>query len=489
MSFHISRSAPEPGSTSDLPLLKKERIWSFGDFSAANIGLAIATWAFLQGGAVAYYVGAKEAVASIVIGYGISIIFVALAPCVPSARYGVEQFVSLRSSFGTSGSRVIMLVLSALLAAAWAAVLAIMCGHAFANVCNALLGTDLATDSLFVKLMGLSAVIVSWIILTQGPRSIETVNKFVSPGLVVVTLIMLVLVFTQVGWTELMELKPLAADFDKHMAFMIAIELNVAGGLAWWPNVGNLARLTRSSRAAYWPNMIGLFLASVLAAVVGAFAALALGSEDPTLWMIPLGGFVLGGLALLFVGFANITSIVAQGYAALVAVRGGAGSVGRRLPWPVLGALLFVPAVVLVFFPDVTYNNYGRFVSWGATALAPLCAVQFVDFFILRRQRLDLRAMYDNRPGSPYHFSGGFNVVAFVSAAAGALTYGLLLNPVDYIPAEAFRWLTASLPAMIVSGVLYWVLTKIITIPLGQGGFGAQAPMTAGPQRFPAGAD
>lgn len=364
-----------------------------------------------------------------------------------------------------------MLVLSALLAAAWAAVLAIMCGHAFANVWNALFGTNFATDSLTVKLMGLTAVVVSWIILMRGPTSIETVNKIVAPGLVVVTLVMLVLIFTQVGWTELLTLPPLAADVDKQMAFMLAIELNIAGGLAWWPNVGNLARLTRSSRAAYWPNMIGLFLASVIAAVVGAFSALALGSDDPTQWMIPLGGFVLGGLALVFVGFANITSIVAQGYAALVAVRGGTGNLGRRLPWPVLGALILIPSVVLVFFPDVTYNNYGRFVSWGAIILGPLCAIQLVDFFVLRRQRFDVRAMYDNRPGSPYHFTGGFNLVAFVSMAAGALVYALLLNPVDYVPAEAFRWLTASLPSMAVAGLLYFVLTKAVTIPRGQGGF------------------
>lgn len=461
----------EAGSTSDLPLLKKDRIWSFWDFSAANIGLAIATWAFLQGGAVAYYVGAKEAVASIVIGYGLSIVFVALAPCIPAVRYGIEQFVSLRSSFGTAGGRAVMVVLSAVLAAAWAAVLAIMCGHAFANVSNELLSTRIESDSLTVKCMGLAAVVISWLILMRGPKSIETVNKVVSPGLVVVTLIMLALIFTQVGWSQLLELPPLAADFDRHMAFMIAIELNVAGGLAWWPNVGNLARLTRSARAAYWPNMIGLFLASVIAAVVGAFSALALGSDDPTQWMIPLGGFVLGGLALAFVGFANITSIVAQGYAALVAVRGGTGNLGRRLPWPVLGGLILIPAVVLVFFPDATYNNYGRFVSWGAIVLGPLCAIQFVDFFILRRQRLDIRAMYDNRPGSPYHYTGGFNLVALVSMVCGAVVYAVLLDPIDYIPVEAFRWLTASIPSMAVSGILYFVLTRTVSIPRGEGGF------------------
>ena len=55
--------------------------------------------------------------------------------------------------------------------------------------------------------------------------------------------------------------------------------------------------------------------------------------------------------------------------------------------------------------------------------------------------------------------------------AAGALVYALLLNPVDYVPAEAFRWLTASLPSMAVAGLLYFGLTKTVTIPRGQGGF------------------
>ncbi len=352
-----------------------------------------------------------------------------------------------------------------------AAVLAIMCGHAFANVWNALFGTDFATDSLTVKLMGLSAVVVSWVILMRGPTSIETVNKIVAPGLVVVTLVMLVLILTQVGWSELVSLPPLAFDVDRHMAFMLAIELNIAGGLAWWPNVGNLARLTRSSRAAYWPNMIGLFLASVIAAVVGAFSALALGSDDPTQWMIPLGGFVLGGLALVFVGFANITSIVAQGYAALVAVRGGTGNIGRRMPWPVLGAVILIPAVVLVFFPDATYNNYGRFVSWGAIVLGPLCAIQLVDFFVLRR-RASISARCTTTDPAP-HITTPAGSTSSPSPRWPPVRSSTRarLNPVDYVPSEPFRWLTASLPSMAVAGGLYWVLSRTVSMRLGQGGF------------------
>jgi NCS1 family nucleobase:cation symporter-1 len=461
----------EDATLSELPLLRRERIWGFWDYSSVNVGLAIATWAFLQGGAVAYYVGAKAAIASIVIGYGISVLLVSLAPCLPSARYGIEQFVSLRSVFGHAGARVLMLVLALLLAAAWSAVLAIMCGHALANVSNQVLGTGLSPSSTAVSLLGLLAVAGSWVLVARGPRSIELINRFVAPGLLVITGLMLILVFTKVSWADLAATPALDPWGDSRLDFLLAVELNIAGGFAWWPNVGNLARLTRSSRSAFWPNAIGLFLASVVAAIVGVLAALALGSEDPTMWMVPLGGALLGIIALAFVGMANVTSIVAQTYSALVAVRGGAGERAARVPWPLLAGVLLVPAAVLVFFPATVYDNYARFVSWGAIVLAPLCGVQIVDFFVLRRQRIALRELYRDPAESAYGFWRGVNPVAVVALAAGALTYVLLLDPVTYEPSAWFRYLTASLPAFVVAGSVHYVLTRAVAMPLGWGGY------------------
>jgi NCS1 family nucleobase:cation symporter-1 len=467
------REAPQHDATlNELPLLRRERIWGFWDYSSINIGLAIATWAFLQGGAVAYYVGAKAAIASIVIGYGISVLLVSLAPCLPCGRYGVEQFVSMRSVLGERGARVLMVVMSALLAAAWSAVLAIMCGHALANVVNQLFDTELSSGSVVVSVMALMALAASWVIVARGPRSIELVNRFVAPGLVVVTLVMLALVFTKVSWSELAATPALDPWGDDRLDFMLAVELNIAGGLAWWPNVGNLARLTRSTRSAFWPNALGLFLASAIAAIVGVFAALALGSEDPTLWMVPLGGALLGILALGFVGMANITSVVAQSYSALVAIKGGGGDAVRRVPWAVLASIILAPAAVLVFFPGAVYDNYARFVSWGAIVVAPLCAVQLVDFFVLRRQHLDLRALHQPHAESAYGFWRGWNPVAVTAVAAGAVTYALLLNPVTYEPAGWFRHLTASLPAFVVAGASHYLLTRLLLVRArGWGGY------------------
>jgi len=459
-------------TVTDLPLLAGERIWNFWQHSSVNVGLAVATWAFLQGAAVAYYVGVKQAIASIVIGYGISVLLVALAPCMPSVKYGIEQFVGLRSTFGERGARLVMVVVSTLLAAAWSAVLAIMFGHGLVTVVNQLFGLHLSESGAAASILGLLSIVVSWLVLARGPISVEAVCRAIAPFLVLIVAGIIVIVFMHHSWAELTALAPLGGTSDDpHLSFMLAVELNLAGGFAWWPNLGNLARLTKSPRAAFWPNWIGVFGASVAAAVVGVLAALSLQVEDPTQWMIPLAGAVLGVIVLAVVCLANVTAILSQGYASMVALKGGGGALFHRLAWPVMGLVILGPAAILVFFPSAVYDNYGRFVSWGAIVLAPLCAVQIVDFFVLRRRHISVADLYRPVAESRYGYWKGVNVIAFIAIAAGAVTYSLLLNPVSYEPTGFFRYTTASLPAFIVAGAVHYVLTRVTLIPRGIGGY------------------
>jgi len=460
----------------ELPLLPQERIWGFWQHSWVNIGLAVATWAFLQGAAVAYYVGVVQAIASIVIGYGISVLLISLAPCMPSVKYGIEQFVGLRSAFGENGARLVMVAASTVLAAAWSAVLAIMFGHGLVTVVNQIFGVELSQAGTAASLLALVAIIVSALILARGPVSVEAVCRIIAPMLVVILVGIIVIVFTHNTWPELAALEPLGGvSDDNHLSFLLAIELNIAGGFAWWPNMGNLARLSRSSRAGFWPNWMGIFGASVVAAIVGALAALSLQIDEPTQWMIPLAGVVLGVVALVIVCLANVTAILSQGYASMVALKGGGGRVFRTAAWPWLIAVILGPAAILVFFPAAVYDNYGRFLSWGAVVLAPQCGVQLVDYYILRRRQLHVRDLFLPPSESRYGYWKGVNVAAFVAVAAGAVTYSLLLNPVSYEPSELFRYTTASIPAFLVAGLVHYVLTRLVVQPLGVGGYERRA--------------
>lgn len=467
-----ARDGSPDATLTDLPLLPHERIWGFWQHSSVNIGLAIATWAFLQGAAVAYYVGFVQAIATIVIGYGLSVLAVALAPCMPSVKYGIEQFVGLRCTFGETGARLVMIVMSTLLAAAWSAILAIMFGHGLVVVANQLFGVELSQAGAAASLLALTAITVSALILARGPVSVEAVCRVLAPMLLVILVGIIIVVFTKHSWSELAALAPLGGvTDDPHLSFVLAVELSIAGGFAWWPNLGNLARLTRSSRAAFWPNWLGVFGASVVAAAVGAMAALSLQVEEPTQWFIPLAGVGIGVVALVIVCLANIAAILSQGYASMVALKGGGGRVFRAAAWPWLVATILVPAAVLVFFPAAVYDNYGRFLSWGAIVLAPLCAVQIVDYFILRRRQLSVRDLFLPAYLSAYGYWKGVNPAAFAAVGAGAVTYSLVLNPVSYEPSEVFRYTTASLPAFAVAGVTFYVLTKLVVQRLELGGY------------------
>lgn len=456
---------------SRLPLVRSERIWNFRRFSWVNVSMAIATWAFLQGGAVALYVGAEAAIASTVIGYGIGSLLVAFAPCLPSARYGSEQYTVLKSMLGSTGSRIVMLIMAIGLLAAWTGLLGIMFGRASANIAIEFVPALADRSVLLIAVFSLLAVLIAWFILMRGARAVGKVQALISPILAVVTVALLIMVFTRVSWGELTAIEPLLPMEDRHLAFMLAVELNIAGGFAWWPVFGNLARMTDTPRAAFWPNMIGMFFASVVAAVVGAFSALALGSDDPTVWMIPLGGAFLGVFALAFIAFANVTTMVSEAYSGVSAVMSGTTRRISRMPWALVSALFMIPVVAIVLLPELVYDNYGRFLSWGAIIVAPLCGIQIVDFFVLRRQRLSLPDLYTSMRTSRYRFWGGFNWVAIVAAAAGAVTYAILLHPVTYEPAGAFGLLGASLPAAIVAGVVHALGTVLVVRPLGLGGY------------------
>lgn len=459
------------GGFTELPVLRHERIWGFWQFSSVNIGLAIATWAFLTGGTIAIFAGIRTAIVATLIGNLIGVVLVALATCLPSAKYGLEQYTALRAVFGLNGVRALIAVLLPLAGAGWNAVLAVMFGRAVTNVLNAVFGTRFDPNGAMVVSMSLLALFLAWLTLVRGPVSIEWVNKIVAPGLAVMTVVMLVVLLGSHTWSELSAAAPLDAFADDRLNFAVALELSFATGFSWWTIMGNLARLTTSQRAAFWPNLVGLFLASAVAGIVGTIAALALGELDPTVWMVPLGGVALGVLALLFIALANITSMVSQTYSSGLALIRAGGDVVRRIPWSVLVALMFVPPAIVVFWPAALYDNFFTFVAWVGLIMAPLTAVYLTDYFLLRGRKLDLRELYEPEGVSRYSFWWGVNPAAFLAVALGALTYYLLLNPVTFAAAAIFTYTTASLPAFLVTAVTHALLTVLWVRPAGKGGY------------------
>lgn len=462
-----NRAAAERG---DAPLLPSERLWGFWEFTYANSALAIATWAFLIGGSVGLFVGPKEGIAAIIIGNIVGVMLTALATTPLSGRYGIEQFVALRSQFGYNGSRIVYVLAVVVLTMGWLAVLAMMFGRSIDGL-TALSSGDAANPT-GVKMIiaAVGAILVTWFIVAKGPTSIKFFNMVVSPALVVLMIVMLYLILQHRSFAELLAMPALSPPFeDNTLNFMIAVEVNLAAGFSWWPYIGNLARLTKNERTAFWPNILGIFGAAALGEIVGLLAAVALGDSDPTIWMTKIAGPIIGIIALLFVAFANMTSMANILYTSIVGLRQVGTATIRAISW---GAILFlfcvIPLGLVVFYPQM-YDGFFIFLVWTSALNSALAGIGIADYFFLRGQKLDMRSLHGPQEKGPYRYWGGFNPIGLVALAVGFGVYVLVFNPQTLESLPAFKYLTASVPSCLAAGAVHYVLTRLFARGRGWG--------------------
>ncbi len=444
------------------PLLRSERTWSGWDFTWVNTALAIATWAFLVGGSTALLVGFADGVAAMIIGNAIGLCFMVLASIPASQRFGAEQYTLLRGAFGVVGVGLIVFTIILITEMGWSSLLAVMAGRATSQVAGTMLGTEFDQYGPLVTIGGLAAIGIAWFVLSRGPVTIGRFNRFVAPGLAIITVVMMIVLITTTSWDTLREASPLAPFDDETLNFMVAVEFNVGVGVSWYPVMGSLARMTRSRRAAVWPAFGALFLATVIAQAVGMAAALTLGDSDPTYWMVPLGGPILGIAVLIFIGFANITSMSSIVYSTILAIRQSSGHLLSDVPWKYLTAGFFVLPAVLTFFPQFMYEQFMIFVSISGAFLTSICGVALADYFVLRRQSMDLRELHLGGHGHLYAYAGGINWAGIGSVLAGAAFYLWLYNPVTLETNAAFSVITASLPAAVLAAIVYLLAFRLL---------------------------
>jgi len=121
--------------------------------------------------------------------------------------------------------------------------------------------------------------------------------------------------------------------------------------------------------------------------------------SDPAEWLRTVGGPGYGIVALVFVAAANLGTAIAGIYASAIGLRQIPGV--DRIGWPTLLLLTLAPvALVGLLIPDLFFAHFGSFIALIAVGFAPLCGIQIVDYYVLRRRRIDIRAVYDNSEGA-----------------------------------------------------------------------------------------
>jgi len=438
-----------------LPLLPEEREYGTRGAHTTSFSYAVATWCFLTGGYVAQYVGAIQGAIALIAGSVLGCFLTTMPLALASQRYGVEQIDYCKSAFGQKGSR-ILLVFYLINQLGWTGLILVMFGNGIRNTISGLgyeppgwiVGGGVA--------LGLWLV---YLLVTRGIHLMNVTNSWVGPGLVVITIAMFYLLLRDYGWAEIAAAEPLDPLENKWLNYVIVVELAVAGGISWFGGVGFLARNTTTRRNAVYPEVLHLGLSMGLVCCVGLFSSLVLRTDDPTEWLIPIGGAAMGLVALLFVAVANITSSAISVYASGLALRHLEALKVR--PWWHLVLWSLVPCMPFVLWPEELSGMGSNFLAYNGTLYAPVVGVLFADWVFVRRQRLNIRAIFDDGPKADYYYTRGFHWPALVSMILGQAIFFALLDPLSFESHPLFLYLTASIPACLVPGIVYTVWLKL----------------------------
>jgi NCS1 family nucleobase:cation symporter-1 len=449
------------------PLLARERTWGAARLTLTLATTAAATWCYLIGESVGSYLGFIKGGLALGAGCMIGMLLVLLAAGPTCVRFGIDSIAATKPQFGTRGW-VVPAALQAVSIIGWNSLLIIFFAKSAVQLGVALGILDLGSHSAaLVPVLTVFACAVIFSALRRGATGVSMVSNILVAH-VFIGLWMLYLLVSR-RWPELIAARPPGAHPNPLWNYTTGVELGIGATLSWWPYIGAMIRMAPNGRTIVLPVMLGMAAPVPLLSLIGLAGSLVLKSSDPTEWLRIVGGPTYAIVSLTFVTAANFGTTTAGIYASAIGLRNFAAM--QKRTWTTLLLITIAPvALVGIFIPELFFAKFGNFLALIGVAFAPLCGIQIVDYFILRRGRIDIRAIYADGARQPYYFWRGINPAAMIALAAGCLTYIALLNPLSYDSTELYPYVTASLPAAAAAALVYF-FCSLAVIRAGLGGY------------------
>ena len=353
-------------------------------------------------------------------------------------KYGIPYVVHLKASFGKKGT-LLSSLLRAVPAVIWYGVQSWIGGTALNEIAKIL--SSGAFDNVFVGFIGL--LIVQILLSMKGFKSIkivESVASVVLMGIVITVFVILI---------------------KDHSAAISTSWINAKGtwGIEFFAYVmvflGNYAAIflsaadySRELKSGYTDKQRGLlyFVPIIIAygsvIIVGAMLASATGFTNPALGLPALFNNVY---MQLFISVFIVFGVIATNMVANIVTPAYVIQLFTKLNYKIsvtITGLLAMASFPWLLVQDDNAKGLDTFVHVYSAFLGPLIAILLVDFYFMRKKRIDIKELCKE--------DGDFNGVNY--AALLALGIGT---------AAAFLFVElAWLIGLIVAGIAYPILTK-----------------------------
>ncbi|WP_148254489.1 NCS1 family nucleobase:cation symporter-1 [Aidingimonas lacisalsi] len=456
------------------PTKAHERTWSKWNVAALWVGMSICVPTYTLGGVLTAYFGLDvgEALLAILLANAIILIPLTLN-AFPGTRFGIPFPVVLRSSFGILGSNVPCLI-RALVGCGWFGVQTMFGGLAIHLLLSAIFPPWQSLGGLgevfgFFLFGGMNLYVV-----IRGAESIKWLETLAAPLLLAVSVGLMFWAWPHMSMTELLAQPPSRPEGDPVFGYFLA---GLTAMVGFWAtlslNIPDFSRFARSQKDQIVGQVLGLPLTMFFFAALGVVMTAASESlvgqtvADPVnlIGMIDNPFWVSVAMVLIVIATlstntaANIVSPTNdfQNVAPKFVNRTGGVLITGLVGLLLMGYDLLQKAGVIT--SGVTLESmYSNWLLGYSSLLGPIAGIMAVDYFLIKRQQLDVPSLYRDAGRYPAINPAGF--IAFgvpVVLTLIALTSGTMYWFYDY------GWFTGS----IMGAIVYYVASMALA-PSGQ---------------------
>ncbi|QHD07787.1 NCS1 family nucleobase:cation symporter-1 [Pseudomonas sp. R76] len=446
------------------PTKVHERTWNKWHITALWVGMSICVPTYTLGGVLTAYFGLSvgEALMAILLANIVVLIPLTLN-AFPGTKYGIPFPVLLRPSFGILGSNVPCLI-RALVACGWFGIQTMfgwLAIHLFLGSIfdgwKSLGGTGEVIGFMIFWCLNL------WVVL-RGAESIKRLETLSAPLLVAVGIGLLVWAMPNVSLSELMAIPPKRPEGASLTGYFMA---GLTAMVGFWAtlslNIPDFSRYAKSQKDQILGQIFGLPLTMFLFAALGVIMTAAsvklvgVSVSDPVslIGHIQSPVWVAVAMALIIVAtlstntaanivsptndFQNIAPKLINRTTAVILT----GLVGLAL----MGHELLKKLGLIV--SDVSLETvYSNWLLGYSSLLGPIAGIMVVDYFITRKQQLDLAGLYRDDVYPAWNWSG------FIAFGVPVVLTLLSLGSDAFSWFYSYGWFTGSA----LGGVLYYGL-------------------------------
>ena len=377
-----------------------------------------------------------QVLVSLVVGITIVYFFCNLV-AKPSQVTGVPYPVINRVAFGVLGANVPAIIRGAI-AVAWYGIQTYLASAALDVVLLKLWPSLLPYADvdqygfLGLPLLGWCTYALLWVLQAAVFwTGMETIRKFIDfcgPAVYVVMFVLAGYLISRAGWgaidLNLGEVTVTGLDAVPVMLGAIALVVSYFSGPML--NFGDFSRYGASYRKVRLGNLLGLpvnfLMFSILTVVTASLTVPVFGEllTDPVATVARIDStfaIVLGALTFTIatIGINIVANFISPAF-------DFSNVSPQKISWRAGGMIAAVGSVLLT--PWNLYNNpdviHYTLEVLGAF-IGPLFGVLIADYYLVRKQKVDVDAMFTMSPEGAYHYRKGYHPPAIIATAAGAI--------------------------------------------------------------------